>query len=47
MQAKLREAASEGRKDDIIELLQHGIDVNGTDKVSHVIRSCVHVGVQV
>ena len=47
MQAKLRKAAKDGRKKDIIELLRHGVDVNAANEVSHVIRSCVHVGVQV
>ena len=39
MQAKLIEAARDGRKDDIIEFLKHGVDVNGAYGVSHVIRS--------
>ena len=38
MQAQLRAAARDGRKDDIIELLKLGVDVNGADVVSHVIR---------
>ena len=44
MQAKLIAAARDGRKAEIIELLKDGVDVNGADDVSHVIRSChVHV----
>ena len=46
MQAKLREAAILGRKDDITELLKHdGVDVNSADGVSHVIRLCMSEGV--
>ena len=47
MQAKLREAARDGRRDVIIDLLKHGVDVNGADAVSHVIRSYVKVHVHV
>ena len=47
MQAKLIEAAKDGRTADIIELLRQGVNVNGDDVVSHVIRSCVHVHVHV
>ena len=41
MQAQLIEAATMGRKEDIIELLKHGVDVDGASEVSHVIRLCV------
>ena len=43
MQENLRVAAGNGRMDVIIELLQKGVDVDGADEVSHVIKSCVHV----
>ena len=45
MQAILREAAKDGRKEDIIELLKDGCDVNSADVVSHVNKLCVHVHV--
>ena len=50
MQAKLTAAARMGRKDDIIELLKQGVDVNGADdEVSHVIGctcTCMSEGVK-
>ena len=49
MQAKLRDAAMFGRKDDIIELLKQSVDVNGASEVSHVIGctcTCMSEGVK-